>query len=73
MTRCDHDRYWYTMVLWLFPGGGPRYLDVPGAQECAITSDDVFSLPSAPGKTLCVGASYISLEVGPGGRRGGAS
>jgi len=44
-------------------GGRPRYLDVPGAQECAITSDDVFSLPSAPGKTLCVGASYISLET----------
>lgn len=25
-------------------------------------SDDLFSLPYAPGKTLCVGASYVSLE-----------
>ncbi len=44
-------------------GGRPSYLDVPGAEECCITSDDVFSLPEAPGKTLCVGASYISLET----------
>jgi pyruvate/2-oxoglutarate dehydrogenase complex dihydrolipoamide dehydrogenase (E3) component len=28
----------------------------------AISSDDVFSLDKSPGKTLCVGASYISLE-----------
>ena len=27
-----------------------------------ITSDDIFSLPHAPGKTLLVGASYIALE-----------
>jgi thioredoxin reductase (NADPH) len=44
-------------------GGRPSYLDVPGARECCITSDDVFSLPKPPGKTLCVGASYISLET----------
>uniref|UniRef100_A0A7S0X6A9 thioredoxin-disulfide reductase (NADPH) n=1 Tax=Mantoniella antarctica TaxID=81844 RepID=A0A7S0X6A9_9CHLO len=44
-------------------GGRPSYLDVPGARECCITSDDVFSLPAPPGKTLCVGASYISLET----------
>lgn len=35
----------------------------PCCEECCITSDDVFSLPEAPGKTLCVGASYISLET----------
>jgi thioredoxin reductase (NADPH) len=40
----------------------PRYLDVPGARELCITSDDLFSLDAAPGKTLCVGASYVSLE-----------
>ncbi|KRX60862.1 Thioredoxin reductase 1, cytoplasmic, partial [Trichinella sp. T9] len=40
----------------------PRYLDVPGVKEYCITSDDVFSLPYCPGKTLCVGASYVSLE-----------
>lgn len=36
--------------------------DVPGASEHALTSDDLFSLPESPGKTLFVGASYISLE-----------
>ena len=39
------------------------------SSECYITvliqlsfSDDLFSLPYAPGKTLCIGASYVSLE-----------
>uniref|UniRef100_F1KVD8 Thioredoxin reductase 1 n=1 Tax=Ascaris suum TaxID=6253 RepID=F1KVD8_ASCSU len=40
----------------------PRYPDVPGAKECCISSDDLFSLTYNPGKTLCVGASYVSLE-----------
>ena len=39
-----------------------RYLDIPGAELC-ITSDDLFSLPSAPGKTLVVGGAYVALEV----------
>jgi len=44
-------------------GGRPHIPpDVPGAVELAITSDDVFQLDSAPGKTLCVGGSYIALE-----------
>ncbi|KAK2944336.1 thioredoxin reductase [Blattamonas nauphoetae] len=43
-------------------GGRPTYPDIPGAREHCITSDDIFSLKKAPGKTLCVGASYISLE-----------
>jgi len=30
--------------------------------EHCITSDDLFSLKYNPGKTLCVGASYVSLE-----------
>jgi thioredoxin reductase (NADPH) len=42
-------------------GGRPTLLSCPGGEH-AITSDDVFSLPSSPGKTLMVGASYISLE-----------
>ncbi|XP_071514079.1 thioredoxin reductase 1, cytoplasmic [Panulirus ornatus] len=46
----------------LATGGRPRYPDIPGAQEHCITSDDIFSLPYAPGKTLLVGASYIALE-----------
>jgi len=44
-------------------GGRPRYPDIPGARELGITSDDIFSLPHSPGKTLLVGASYIALET----------
>lgn len=44
-------------------GGRPTPLNCPGG-ELAISSDDVFALEKSPGKTLCVGASYISLECG---------
>ncbi|KAK9506283.1 hypothetical protein O3M35_008246 [Rhynocoris fuscipes] len=43
-------------------GGRPNYADIPGAKENAITSDDLFSLPNPPRKTLIVGAGYIALE-----------
>lgn len=44
-------------------GGRPLIpTDIPGALEHAITSDDIFFLPRIPGKTLCVGGSYIALE-----------
>ena len=44
-------------------GGRPIIpTDVPGALEHALTSDDLFSLKTSPGKTLVVGASYIALE-----------
>ncbi|KAG2431917.1 hypothetical protein HYH02_013136 [Chlamydomonas schloesseri] len=43
-------------------GGRPKYLGVPGDKELCITSDDIFSRPTKPGKTLVVGASYIALE-----------
>jgi len=42
-------------------GGRPTPIDCPGG-ELGISSDDIFSLETNPGKTLCVGASYISLE-----------
>ena len=42
-------------------GGRPTTLDCEGG-ELAITSDDIFALEKSPGKTLCVGASYIALE-----------
>ena len=42
-------------------GGRPTCLDCEGG-ELAISSDDIFSLTDEPGKVLCVGASYISLE-----------
>lgn len=31
---------------------------------CLSNSDDLFSLPYCPGKTLVVGASYVALECG---------
>lgn len=37
-------------------GGRPNYPDIPGAIEHGITSDDVFSMKTEPGKTLVVGA-----------------
>ena len=40
----------------------PTYVDIPGAKEYCITSDDIFKLPKAPGKTLILGASYIAVE-----------
>lgn len=44
-------------------GGRPYIPDnIPGAKEYAITSDDIFFQDESLGKTLCVGASYISLE-----------
>jgi len=43
-------------------GGRPHVPDIPG-KELAITSDDIFWKKENPGKTLCVGASYISLET----------
>jgi thioredoxin reductase (NADPH) len=42
-------------------GGRPAPLECEGG-EMAISSDDIFALEKNPGKTLCVGASYISLE-----------
>ena len=42
-------------------GGRPKPLAIPGG-ELAISSDDIFSLASSPGKTLVVGASYVALE-----------
>ncbi len=44
-------------------GERPRYpTDVIGVKEFSITSDDLFSLPYNPGKTLVIGASYVALE-----------
>ncbi|XP_075852065.1 thioredoxin reductase 3 [Microcebus murinus] len=46
----------------LATGERPRYLGIQGDKEYCITSDDLFSLPYCPGKTLVVGASYVALE-----------
>ena len=44
-------------------GGRPSPLGCPGA-ELAITSDDLFQLEAAPGKTCVVGGGYVALECG---------
>ena len=41
-------------------GGRPTYPDIPGA-ELGVSSDDIFSLPQEPGKTLVIGASCSFL------------
>lgn len=43
-------------------GGRPQYPGIPGDKEFGISSDDIFSMKKAPGKTLVVGASYVALE-----------
>lgn len=42
-------------------GGRPRPLTCPG-HELTISSDDLFSLDEAPGRTCVVGAGYVALE-----------
>jgi len=43
-------------------GGRPKYPNIPGLKEYCISSDDIFSLPYCPGRTLVIGASYVALE-----------
>ncbi|XP_014258548.1 thioredoxin reductase 1, cytoplasmic-like isoform X2 [Cimex lectularius] len=43
-------------------GGRPMYLDAVGAEKCCITSDDLFSLKSNPGRTLVIGGGHIAVE-----------
>lgn len=38
--------------------------DIPDLGKKVITSDDLFFLKKAPGKTLIIGASYVALECG---------
>ena len=43
-------------------GTRPTYLEIEGSQH-AISSDDIFSLKSPPGKTLVVGGGYVAVEI----------
>lgn len=42
-------------------GGKPKKLGIEGEEHC-ITSDELFNMKTAPGKTLIIGAGYIALE-----------
>ncbi|KAM8973761.1 thioredoxin reductase 1, cytoplasmic isoform 2-T2 [Pelodytes ibericus] len=55
-------KYFTAEKFLIATGERPRYLGIPGDREYCITSDDLFSLPYCPGKTLIVGASYVALE-----------
>jgi len=48
--------------IMLSAGGRPNDGGYPGAAEHCISSDDLFWLKEAPGKTLVIGAAYIALE-----------
>ncbi|XP_074644054.1 thioredoxin reductase 2, mitochondrial-like [Tubulanus polymorphus] len=43
-------------------GMRPTHPEIPGAREFCMSSDDIFWRKKPPGKTLCIGASYVSLE-----------
>lgn len=44
-------------------GGRPTFpANIPGVEKLVLTSDDLFSLKTNPGKTLVIGASYVALE-----------
>eukprot|EP01135_Chromosphaera_perkinsii_P006290 Nk52_evm19s485 gene=Nk52_evmTU19s485 len=46
-----------------YPGPGEVTVkDGTNVEDIAITSDDLFSLKTPPGKTLVIGAGYIALE-----------
>uniref|UniRef100_A0A671KP31 thioredoxin-disulfide reductase (NADPH) n=1 Tax=Sinocyclocheilus anshuiensis TaxID=1608454 RepID=A0A671KP31_9TELE len=63
--RSKSKQMFYTAAKFvLATGERPRYLGIPGDKEYCITSDDLFSLPYCPGKTLVIGASYVALECG---------
>jgi thioredoxin reductase (NADPH) len=42
-------------------GGRPTPLSIPGGEH-ALSSDDLFSLETPPGKTCIIGAGYVALE-----------
>uniref|UniRef100_A0A452UFM2 Thioredoxin reductase 3 n=1 Tax=Ursus maritimus TaxID=29073 RepID=A0A452UFM2_URSMA len=61
-NRKGQETYYTAAKFVLATGERPRYLGIRGDKEYCITSDDLFSLPYCPGKTLVVGASYVALE-----------
>ncbi|KAJ7316917.1 hypothetical protein JRQ81_003079 [Phrynocephalus forsythii] len=62
VNRKGQETFFTAQSFVIATGERPRYLGIPGDKEYCITSDDLFSLPYCPGKTLVVGASYVALE-----------
>lgn len=63
VTKSGEEKILTAKNIIIAVGGRPRYPNIPGAMEYGITSDDIFSLNRAPGKTLIVGAGCILLFV----------
>ncbi|KAM6161527.1 thioredoxin reductase 3 isoform 2-T2 [Erethizon dorsatum] len=61
-NRKGQETFYTAAKFVIATGERPRYLGIQGDKEYCITSDDLFSLPYCPGKTLVVGASYVALE-----------
>lgn len=61
-TQQGHKKELTAFYILIAVGGRPQYLDIPGAREYCITSDDIFWRQAPPGRTLVVGASYVALE-----------
>ncbi|KAL4669336.1 hypothetical protein H8959_007890 [Pygathrix nigripes] len=61
-NKKGQETYYTAAQFVISTGERPRYLGIQGDKEYCITSDDLFSLPYCPGKTLVVGASYVALE-----------
>lgn len=65
LTKKDKSKKTITSkYILLATGGRPSLLNIPGAKECCITSDDLFWQQKPPGKCLLIGAGYIGLECG---------
>lgn len=62
ITKNGEQKLFTAKNILIAVGGRPKYPDIPGAMEYGISSDDIFSLEKAPGKTLVVGGGYIGLE-----------
>lgn len=63
LTKANGDEQTVTAdKIVIATGGRPSYPNIPGDKEFGITSDDIFSMKKAPGKTLVIGASYVALE-----------
>uniref|UniRef100_A0A8B7TR78 thioredoxin-disulfide reductase (NADPH) n=1 Tax=Castor canadensis TaxID=51338 RepID=A0A8B7TR78_CASCN len=61
-NKKGQENYYTAAKFVIATGERPRYLGIAGDKEHCVTSDDLFSLPHCPGKTLVVGASYVALE-----------
>ncbi|XP_038612159.1 thioredoxin reductase 1, cytoplasmic isoform X2 [Tachyglossus aculeatus] len=61
-NRKGKENFYTAEKFLIATGERPRYLGIPEDKKYCISSDDLFSLPYCPGKTLVVGASYVALE-----------